>query len=87
MHRDLKPANLLVDAKGYLKLCDFGFARIMPIGEKTRSLAGTYAYLHPAQCRDEPYDHSVDLWAFGITVFEMMYGVSQEMLRVGDQQG
>jgi hypothetical protein len=50
------------DPPRYLKVCDFGFARWMPVGDKTRSIAGTYNYLTPEQAVDGAYDHSVDLW-------------------------
>ena len=43
-------------------MCDYGFARWMPIGDKTKSIAGTYNYLTPEQAVDDEYDHSVDLW-------------------------
>ena len=76
MHRDIKPSNLLIDEQGYLKVCDYGFARWMPIGGRTRSIAGTYNYLTPEQAVDAEYGHDVDLWCLGITVYNMTYGVT-----------
>uniref|UniRef100_A0A7S2SQ74 Protein kinase domain-containing protein n=1 Tax=Rhizochromulina marina TaxID=1034831 RepID=A0A7S2SQ74_9STRA len=76
VHRDIKPSNLLVDRSGYLKVCDYGFAKELSLGEKAKTMAGTYAYLSPEQCRREEYDHSVDIWSLGITIYEMMYGVT-----------
>jgi serine/threonine protein kinase len=74
VHRDIKPSNVLIDEQGYLKVCDYGFARWLPVGGRTASIAGTYNYLTPEQCLDRDYDHSVDLWCLGITVFNMTYG-------------
>jgi serine/threonine protein kinase len=74
IHRDIKSSNLLLGANGYVKVCDFGLARFLPPGQTTRTLVGTYQYLAPEQCRLDFYDHSVDIWALGITLFEMAFG-------------
>jgi len=76
MHRDIKPSNLLIDSQGYLKVCDYGFARWLGVGGKTRSIAGTYNYLTPEQALDLDYDHTVDLWCLGVTVYNMVYGLT-----------
>lgn len=74
VHRDIKPGNLLVDTHHRLKVCDYGFARVLPHGERTHSIAGTLPYNSPEQFLGEGYDHSVDLWALGVTVYEMLFG-------------
>uniref|UniRef100_A0A7S2WTG7 Protein kinase domain-containing protein n=1 Tax=Rhizochromulina marina TaxID=1034831 RepID=A0A7S2WTG7_9STRA len=74
IHRDIKPSNLLIGSNGYLKVCDFGFSKVMPRGARTSTFLGTYAYLSPELCRGDPYDHSVDIWASGVLLYEMAYG-------------
>mmetsp|Transcript_13028 Transcript_13028/g.37872 ORF Transcript_13028/g.37872 Transcript_13028/m.37872 type:complete len:298 (-) Transcript_13028:210-1103(-) len=76
VHRDIKPGNCVLDERGYIKICDFAFARPLSRGERTLTLAGSYAYLSPEQARGDPYDFSVDLWSLGVTVYEMVYGVT-----------
>ncbi|XP_037053902.1 serine/threonine-protein kinase D3-like [Peromyscus leucopus] len=66
VHCDLKPENvLLASAEPFpqVKLCDFGFARI--IGEKSfrRSVVGTPAYLAPEVLRSKGYNRSLDMWS------------------------
>jgi len=43
----LQPGNLLVDAQGYVKLCDFGLVKFLPLGARTCTVLGTLAYLPP----------------------------------------
>lgn len=76
IHRDVKPSNVLLGCDGRLKLCDFGFARRLVLGQKANTMLGTYAYLAPEQCSFQPYDHSADMWSLGILVYEMMYGTT-----------
>jgi tetratricopeptide (TPR) repeat protein len=75
VHRDVKPANVLFDAQGSVRLSDFGVAKL--VGDDiTRSGAvlGTVAYLAPEQVRGEAIDHRTDLWALGVTLYEMLGG-------------
>ncbi|HSJ65136.1 MAG TPA: protein kinase [Gemmatimonadaceae bacterium] len=75
IHRDVKPANVLFDASGAVRLSDFGVARLLD-DDVTRSGAvlGTVAYLAPEQVTGRPVDHRADLWALGVTVYEMLAG-------------
>uniref|UniRef100_A0AAY3ZZV4 Serine/threonine-protein kinase n=1 Tax=Denticeps clupeoides TaxID=299321 RepID=A0AAY3ZZV4_9TELE len=77
VHCDLKPENvLLASAESFpqVKLCDFGFARI--IGEKSfrRSVVGTPAYLAPEVLRNKGYNRSLDMWSVGVIVYVSLSG-------------
>ncbi|KAK2838040.1 hypothetical protein Q5P01_015252 [Channa striata] len=74
LHRDLKPENLMVDSEGYVKLVDFGFAKKIKCGQKTWTLCGTPEYCAPEVILNKGHDFSVDFWALGILVFELLTG-------------
>ena len=76
VHRDIKPHNILLDAdSGRALLTDFGIARS---GESTLTatgmLVGTPAYLAPEQVTGEHSDHRADIYALGLTTYEMLTG-------------
>ncbi|KAK9972346.1 hypothetical protein ABG768_025661 [Culter alburnus] len=76
-HCDLKPENVLLASPEpfpQVKLCDFGFARI--IGEKSfrRSVVGTPAYLAPEVIRSHGYNRSLDMWAVGVILYVSLSG-------------
>jgi serine/threonine protein kinase len=72
-YRDLKPENLVMDVNGYVKLVDFGLAKQL-ISGKTWTLCGTPDYLAPEIILNEGHDLSVDYWALGVLIFEMVVG-------------
>ena len=57
---DLKPENLLIDATGYVKMADFGFAKKLPPGQKTGTLCGTPEYLAPELVTQAGHTRAVD---------------------------
>ncbi|CAD8063725.1 unnamed protein product [Paramecium primaurelia] len=75
VYRDLKPENLLIAKDGHVKITDFGFAKKIGNG-KTYTLCGTPEYLAPEIIKGSKvgYGKSVDLWAYGILLFEMLSG-------------
>jgi serine/threonine-protein kinase len=79
MHRDIKPQNLLVDPSGFLKVMDFGIARLTEARAapgKALTMAGvvigTPQYMAPEQLVGDPVDARADLYAVGAVLFECL---------------
>ena len=75
IYRDLKPENILIDEEGYLKITDFGLAKILPHDEKATSFCGTPEYLAPEIITGEGHNAAADWWSYGILIYEMLYGI------------
>ncbi len=77
IHRDLKPANIMICASGIVKLMDFGIARPADVSFHTMDglVAGTLQYLAPEQLEKKKLDVTTDLYALGVTMYEIVTGI------------
>ena len=71
LHRDLKPENLVFDSKGYLKLTDFGIAKIYR-KENNKDTSGTPGYMAPEVMNGQNHTIAVDYFALGVIGYELM---------------
>ena len=76
MYRDMKPENILLDREGNCSLADFGISKVLQENESTKSFVGTPEYVAPEIVLKKGHDKSVDIWCFGILLYEMIYGVA-----------
>ena len=73
LHRDIKPENLVFDEKGYLRVTDFGIARIWN-PENSKETSGTPGYMAPEVMCRQSHGVAVDYFAVGIIGYECMMG-------------
>lgn len=78
MHRDLKPGNIMITHRGFVKLMDFGIARLENTERMTRqnSVIGTLEYLSPELIKGGAPSKASDLYAVGVMFYEMLSGQS-----------
>lgn len=72
IYRDLKPENLLIDKDGFLKMTDFGFAKV--VESRTYTLCGTPEYIAPEILLNVGHGKAADWWTLGIFIYEMLVG-------------
>ena len=83
IHRDVSPQNILLSYEGEVKIIDFGIAKAANRSQKTQAgiLKGKFGYMSPEQVRGQPIERRSDIFAVGVTLYEMLTG---EKLFVGE---
>ena len=74
IHRDIKPENLILDSRGYLRLTDFGIARIYNENNYKNDSSGTASYMAPESLNGGFYSKIVDYYGMGVIGYELMFG-------------
>ena len=74
IHRDIKPSNIMINKSGYVKITDFGIAKVRSAQSATEGIFGSPSYMAPEQIKERPLDNRVDIFSLGCVLYELLTG-------------